>query len=229
LAEFVLALAEFVLASRPREGRLCKGRPRKGRLCKDREMNTTLPMSDRCDLFPQEHGWSAIARSKLGWLVVTAGNAGVQHVHFDLPTRDLAEAASLAKRPTVGGEDLFAEDQVYALVMDVVQRLQRYADGEWVEFHDVTLDEHALTIFQLRVRTACRSIPWGETRSYAELAEAAGSPRASRAVGNVMARNPLPLIVPCHRVLGSQGRLGGFSSRQGLTMKRRLLELESAR
>ena len=72
---------------------------------------------------------------------------------------------------------------------------------------------------------ACSSIPPGETRSYQWLAEAAGSPRASRAAGQAMARNPLPLIIPCHRVVGSNGGLHGYGG-GGVGVKARLLELE---
>ncbi|MEX1224432.1 MAG: MGMT family protein, partial [Pirellulales bacterium] len=75
---------------------------------------------------------------------------------------------------------------------------------------------------------ACRRIPIGQTMSYAELAAVAGSPGAARAVGNIMAGNRVPIIVPCHRVVGSGGSLGGYSSSGGLRTKRRLLSLEAS-
>ncbi len=71
-----------------------------------------------------------------------------------------------------------------------------------------------------------RQVGYGETVSYGELAERSGSPRAARAVGTVMATNRIPLILPCHRVLGSAGRIGGFSAPQGIDLKRRMLDLE---
>jgi len=71
-----------------------------------------------------------------------------------------------------------------------------------------------------------RAIPRGETRTYGQIARQVGSPRAARAVGQAMANNPWPVIVPCHRVLGSDGRLTGFGG--GLEMKRRMLEMERA-
>ncbi len=74
---------------------------------------------------------------------------------------------------------------------------------------------------------ACRRIPWGQTRSYAQLAAVAGRPGAARAVGSVMAKNRVPLVVPCHRVIASSGQLGGYSAPQGLSLKRRLLAMES--
>ncbi len=91
----------------------------------------------------------------------------------------------------------------------------------------VEIDWSNVTEFRRRVLEACRRIPFGATASYADLARAAGSPGAARAVGSAMATNPLPLIVPCHRVLRSDGSLGGFSSPQGPSQKRRMLILEN--
>ena len=113
------------------------------------------------------------------------------------------------------------------LARDVLDRLVRYLDGEPVDFDDVPVTLKHLSAFQRRVVAACRAIGFGRTRSYGELAAAAGSPGAARAVGQVMAGNRTPLIVPCHRVLAANGKLGGFSAPQGLAMKRRLLELEA--
>src|SRR5207237_10388998 len=86
-----------------------------------------------------------------------------------------------------------------------------------------------LSAYQNRVVRACRRIGRGRVRSYGELAAAAGAPGAARAVGNVMAQNRYPIIVPCHRVVGSAGSLGGFSARDGINMKRRMLHMEGAR
>ena len=80
------------------------------------------------------------------------------------------------------------------------------------------------TAFQLRVWEELCRIEWGRTRSYGEIARAAGSPRGARAVGMACNRNPLLLVVPCHRVVGADGSLVGFG--EGLELKRRLLELE---
>jgi methylated-DNA-[protein]-cysteine S-methyltransferase len=85
-----------------------------------------------------------------------------------------------------------------------------------------------LTDFQQRVVRECRRIPYGHTLAYGELAVRAGSPHAARAVGGVMARNRIALVIPCHRVVGSAGKLGGYSAPDGIRMKTRLLELEGA-
>ena len=74
--------------------------------------------------------------------------------------------------------------------------------------------------------TACRDIRFGQTVSYGRLAEMAGKPGAARAVGRALAKNPLPLIIPCHRVICANGKIGGFSAPGGVTLKKRLLQLE---
>lgn len=105
-------------------------------------------------------------------------------------------------------------------------RLQAYADGGRDDFLDVALDFGPLTTFQERVIDRCRRIPPGGTLSYGELADECGYSRAARAVGNCMRTNPIPLIVPCHRVVGARGEVKGYSAGAGVRMKLRLLELE---
>lgn len=114
------------------------------------------------------------------------------------------------------------------------EKLEAYARGVAVDFEETALDTRhatsgAWTPFRAKVTEACRKIPFGQVSSYRELAEAVGSPQAARAVGTVMARNCWPIVVPCHRILQADGRLGGFSSPRGLNMKRELLALEGVR
>lgn len=91
---------------------------------------------------------------------------------------------------------------------DLASRLARALDGEAVDFSDVSLPGSG--DFHLACRRKAQEIPAGETRSYADIAEAAGSPAAARAVGQAMRRNPTPIVVPCHRVVGADGALHGF-------------------
>ena len=105
----------------------------------------------------------------------------------------------------------------------MAKALERYFSGERVEFPDL-LDWSRHTTFQANVAHAAISIPRGQTRSYGWLGVQAGSPRAARACGQVMAANRFPIVIPCHRVLASNGSLGGFSC--GLVWKERLLALE---
>lgn len=94
---------------------------------------------------------------------------------------------------------------------------------------DVPLDLNNGTEFRRAVLMACRRIPHGRTATYADLARDAGRPAAMRAVGSAMAHNPMPLIIPCHRVIRTDGTLGGFSSPDGVRTKRRMLEWEGVR
>ena len=106
----------------------------------------------------------------------------------------------------------------------VRKQLREYFDGQRKVFE---LDlEPAATPFQARVLDELQRIPYGETRSYGELAVTLGNPKASRAVGTANGNNPIPVIIPCHRVIGSNGSLTGFGG--GLPSKRYLLDLEAA-
>ncbi len=107
---------------------------------------------------------------------------------------------------------------------DLMERFRGYLSGHQTAFPD-KLDLSGATPFQRQVWQATRLIPYGETRSYAWVADQIENPMAVRAVGQALGRNPLPVIVPCHRVIASDGKLGGFSG--GLAMKRHLLHLEA--
>jgi methylated-DNA-[protein]-cysteine S-methyltransferase len=108
------------------------------------------------------------------------------------------------------------------LLVDAVAQLRDYFSGRRKSF-ELPLDPQG-TEFQQKVWKALMDIPYGETRNYREIATAVGSPRAMRAVGAANGRNPLPIIVPCHRVIGADGKLVGYAG--GLTVKKLLLELE---
>lgn len=106
-------------------------------------------------------------------------------------------------------------------------KLTMFATGKPISFDDISVRTEQRTEFQKQVLIATRSIGFGETVSYGELAARVGSPRAARAVGSVMSSNSVPIIIPCHRVVGSGGALGGFSAPQGISLKQRLLDIEA--
>ena len=112
---------------------------------------------------------------------------------------------------------------------NLIQKVKEYYTGKKVDFIDCQLNLDNYTNFQKEILQIVKKIPYGEIRSYKEAAEAAGYPRAYRAVGNTMRNNPLPLIIPCHRVIKSDGGLGGFSGKEGIALKRKMIDLESER
>ena len=109
--------------------------------------------------------------------------------------------------------------------IEAVRQLRAYFAGQLRRF-DLPLDMRG-TPFQLLVWRELERIPYGETRSYSQIAAAIGAPRAVRAVGAANGANPIPIVVPCHRVIGAGGKLVGYGG--GLPLKKRLLELEGAR
>jgi len=114
-------------------------------------------------------------------------------------------------------------------VAHAVKLLTALLAGKMVELSGIELDFEGLPAFTRRVYEQARVIPAGSVVSYGELATRLGSPRAARAVGQALGRNPWPLIVPCHRVLAANGKLTGFSAPGGIATKRRLLSIEGVR
>jgi methylated-DNA-[protein]-cysteine S-methyltransferase len=158
-------------------------------------------------IFTVEVGWMGIIGSKEGLLRTTLPLLSEKDVY-----RRLENSLEGAKVSQSSFEYL-------------IKRFRAYFSGEKVEFPD-KLDLSSATDFQLEVWQATRSIPFGETRSYTWIARQIGKPKAVRAVGQALGKNPLPVIVPCHRVLASNGGMGGFSG--GIETKRFLLSLEGA-
>ncbi len=107
----------------------------------------------------------------------------------------------------------------------IAKDLRRYASGERVDFRGYDLDLSGCTEFERRVYRAARKIPAGEVRTYGEIARAIRQPGAARAVGNALGKNPVGIVIPCHRVVASDG-IGGFTG--GLEWKRKLLRLEGS-
>ena len=114
-------------------------------------------------------------------------------------------------------------------VAEAIWLVGRLLAGEKIDLAAIDLDLDATTNFEDSVYAAARRIPCGEVRTYGEMAEAIGEPGAARAVGAALGRNPVPIIIPCHRVLGSTGKAGGFSAPGGTVTKFRMLEIEGAR
>ncbi len=172
-------------------------------------------MKKKVPLAPGGHDGVSTA---LGWIALVGAGEGVRRLVFGYETPDEAVAAL--------GEEELALVTTSKWKPKLVARLKAFARGGTEDFRDVDLQLPPRTPFQGAHLVHCRRVAYGQTATYASLARAAGYPRAARAVGNVMATNRVPLIVPCHRVLATGG-LGGYGSHHGLAMKKRLLDLES--
>ena len=158
-----------------------------------------------------------VFETALGWIAVAATQRGIVRTSLPEPDRDSAVAA-IAKTASNGSNGIPEE---------IKRLLIQYCDGEPVSLDDISIDDSAWTDYTRRAREACRSIPRGETRTYGWLAEqASGSKTSARAAGRAMATNPVPIIIPCHRVIGSDGNLHGFGGSVGLPLKSKLLAME---
>ena len=152
----------------------------------------------------------------MGWMVLLAGRDGLKRASLKPSPQEALEDL---------GTDLDGADDDPDAFTQVVACLQRYAAGDLTALDRIEPDFSNVTPFFNAAWNACRSIPPGETRSYAWLAAEAGSPLAMRAAGQAMARNRFSLIIPCHRVIASDGGLGGYGG-GGLGVKARLLQME---
>ena len=161
----------------------------------------------------------AVFRTKWGYFGLAATEKGLLRTHLPLP-----EPRNL-KRQLLQG--LPAPQYDKTLFNTLAKQIIAYFEGTYVNFdRNIPIVLDGLSQFAGRVLTACRKISFGQTTSYGQLAKKAGTPAAARAVGRVMANNPLPLIIPCHRVICSDGRIGGFSAQGGTKLKNRLLQFE---
>jgi len=159
-------------------------------------------------VFETAWGWCAAARSDLGIWALVLPRKTKRDAEEEIATRVAGDLVSVP-----GG------------MKGLVRQVRRYFEGKPVAFEG-DLDFTAGTPFQRRVWQAVCVIPYGEVRTYQGIGLEIGRPRAVRAIGNAVGSNPMPLIVPCHRVVLRDGGLGGFSATGGVDLKRRMLELE---
>jgi O-6-methylguanine DNA methyltransferase len=160
--------------------------------------------------------WDVIP-SPLGPLYIAVSAQGLCSLDFGVNQGDFLNQLDPLARTMQGG----------AALMPIAGQLQAYFAGERSKF-DFPLDLQRLTPFQVSVLQAARRIPAGTVWTYRQIAEAVGKPNASRAVGQALGRNPVPIVIPCHRVIASDGSLGGYSGGGGLESKKYLLTLEKA-
>jgi methylated-DNA-[protein]-cysteine S-methyltransferase len=171
---------------------------------------------------------SLVFPSKLGWIGMIVAGATVRRLSFGHPTAAAAMAEVTDDMPSCVPTTV-SDASLDSRIAELVERIQAYAAGAPDDFRDVSVDLGSVSEFRRRVLNKCRQIPYGATITYTQLATRAGCPGAARAVGNCMAGNRVPLLIPCHRVVASGGGLGGYSAPGGVSTKRRLLALESGK
>lgn len=162
----------------------------------------------------------AVFETALGPCAVTWGARGIQRVL--LPEASRTHLVGRVRQDY----DAITEREPPPAVRRAMDAIARHLAGKPTRFDDVAVDMEGLPPFRLKVYAALREVPAGATISYAELAARAGSPAGARAVGQAMAQNPFPVVVPCHRVLAAGHEPGGFSAYGGVVTKARLLALE---
>ena len=164
--------------------------------------------------------WYDVFETSWGWIGVIGSPRGIRHTSLpeETPERAVEHLCAESRAPLPAHRPGAFES--------FRGQLEEYFSGSR-EAWDVELDLDGATDFFRRAWAACRSIPVGQTRTYRWLAEQAGRPAASRGAGQAMARNRIPIVIPCHRVIGSDGGLHGFAG-PGLPLKERLLRHEAA-
>jgi len=166
-----------------------------------------------------------IFETAIGPCAIAWGEHGVIGVQLPEPSERELRAQMRRRFPGASEPALPLPVAVKSAIDSIIALL----DGNSVDLSSVPLDMHGVPEFHQRVYAVARTIPPGATLSYGEIAARLGEPAwpAARDVGQALGQNPFPIIVPCHRVLAANGKLGGFSARGGLTTKRRLLSIET--
>ena len=157
-------------------------------------------------------------KTSIGWCAVVNGPRGIVKIVIGYPSREklcqsiLDEGADTAVNVAARGE--------------AVEKIKAYCCEYDTCLDRVAVDWSLLSAFQKRVFKAVMKVPYGEVTTYGTIAKKIGAPGASRAVGNALSNNPFPLVVPCHRVIRGDRRLGGFTAEGGIRLKKKLLHLE---
>ena len=172
----------------------------------------------------QAQHWYLVFEVTGGFCGIAWSDAGVARFVLPAGSAQSAERSLLRRLPGA------LPDEPPAGVSEAVATVKQYFQGREVDFSDLPLDlEGADELFR-QIYAATRRVGWGQTTTYGALAKALGAgPEVARDVGQAMARNPVPLIIPCHRVLAAGGKVGGFSAPGGAATKIRMLELEGVR
>ncbi len=165
----------------------------------------------------------AVFETALGWIGIGWSANGITHLQLPEKDRSATETRLLARGASTG------VGPPPPAIQDVIGALIRYASGEQVDFSRAPVDFAGVDEFRLAIYEQARRLGYGATTTYGGLCDAAGHPGLARETGAAMGSNPVPIIVPCHRVLAAGGKMGGFSASGGVFTKRRLLDMEHAK
>jgi methylated-DNA-[protein]-cysteine S-methyltransferase len=162
----------------------------------------------------------AVIETPIGWIGIAWSAHGL--TNLQLPERDKEGT----RRRLLRRVPAALEARPQGAIAEAVALLERYAAGEEIDFGDVPLDLSGADPFRLAIYRAARRLGFGQTTTYGGLAESAGHPGEARETGQALGSNPVPIIVPCHRILAAGNKIGGFSAPGGARTKRRLLAME---
>jgi methylated-DNA-[protein]-cysteine S-methyltransferase len=167
----------------------------------------------------------ALFDTPIGTCGLTWNATGVAGLQLPEPTVEATRTRLRRRWP--GAEEATPSPEMQRVIARVLALL-RGGTADADTFADIPLDLTAVPDFHRRVYEVARAIPPGRTMTYGDIAKRLDAPHESREVGQALGRNPIAIIVPCHRVLGADGRMGGFSANGGVATKRRILEIEGA-
>lgn len=165
----------------------------------------------------------ALFETRLGRCGLAWGRAGLRSVSFAHDSDDATRAVLRKRAP-----DAVETDALPAMIAQVIDDISALHQGASRDFSQAVLDQSDIGKFERRVYALSRKIQPGAVKTYGDLARALGDISLSRRVGQALGRNPFPIVVPCHRIVGADGAMTGFSAPGGAALKRRLLKIEGA-
>ncbi|MBE1207732.1 methylated-DNA--[protein]-cysteine S-methyltransferase [Aminobacter carboxidus] len=168
----------------------------------------------------------AVFETTLGFMALAWSDTGLTRLCLPEKTHAAAERRLLR----LAGHDVVAGDRTPPQwIVTLIADIRRYADGADVDFSAVPVDLDGVDDFRRDIYAAARDLHYGETTTYGGLAEKAGRKGLFRETGSALGSNPIPLVIPCHRILAAGGKIGGFSATGGSNMKEKMLVLEGVR
>jgi methylated-DNA-[protein]-cysteine S-methyltransferase len=176
-----------------------------------------MGQKQRASLMTEDKKYT-IFQTRWGYFGLSGSEKGVSRTCLPVTSHRQAKKALLGSPQT----PIFDPKAFSALQ----ERITAYFEGAYDDFGDVKVDLGQMTEFSRAILTACRKIKYAQTTSYSQLAKLANHPKATRAVGTALSRNPVPLITPCHRIITSTGKIGGFTAPGGIKQKEKMLLLE---